>query len=79
MRKLLMDRDWNALKSETGHLMEGSHNFGFLEVSSEAEKTLKILKEKRLSRSSLDRETQLALESLFQSLDQFLARKLNSH
>lgn len=79
MRKQLMDRDWQALQTETHHLIESSENFGFEDLAIEGKRTLSLLSQKELSRSRIDPEAKLALENLFKVLDQFLAQRPNSH
>ena len=79
MRKQLVDRDWAELQSETLRLVESAENFGFADLAQEARRTLDLLSQKELSRSSIDPEAKVSLENLFRVLDQFLAHRLNSH
>ena len=77
MRKQLMDRDWNGLKSEAGHLAEGAENFGYRDVAEEVQKTLTVLNTRSLSRTTIDTEVKVAMEHLFRKLDRFLVEELD--
>ncbi len=75
MRKQLIDRDWDALKQEASHLAEGAQNFGFVSISEEVQKAIQTLESNRLSRTRINTEAKVAMESLFRTLDRFLVEQ----
>jgi HPt (histidine-containing phosphotransfer) domain-containing protein len=78
MRKQLMNREWEAIKSEATHLAEGAQNFGYSEIALEIQKTIVVLNQRPLTRTAIDPEAKRTLENLFQSLDRFLTKN-SSH
>ena len=75
MRKQFMDRDWTALKQEASHLAEGAQNFGYPTISEEVLKAIDTLNSSQLSRTTINTEAKVAMESLFKKLDRFLVEQ----
>lgn len=76
MRKLLMDRNWDTLKSEAHQLADGAQNFGYPELVDEVNRSLEVLNKQNLTRTTMDPEAKAALETLFKRLDRFLAQQV---
>ncbi len=72
MRKQLVDRDWNGIKTEASHLAEGAQNFGYPDLAIKVENALQILNKRTLSKTAIDSEAKQTLEELFRTLDHFL-------
>jgi hypothetical protein len=75
MRKQLMDRDWVGLKLEAGHLAEGAQNFGFTGLSEDVNRALEVLNSSALSKTAINTEAKVAMETLFKKLDRFLVEE----
>jgi hypothetical protein len=75
MRKQLMDRDWVGLKLEAGHLADGAQNFGFTGLSEEVNRALEVLNSSALSKTAINTEAKIAMETLFKKLDRFLVEE----
>ena len=75
MRKQLVDRDWAGLKQEAHHLAEGARNFGYTEIADEVERALGVLNAGPLSRTAINTEAKISMETLFQRLDRFLVEE----
>jgi hypothetical protein len=75
MRKQLVDRDWAGLKVEAVHLAEGAENFGFTGLCSDVNQALEILNSSVLSRTAINTEAKVAMETLFKKLDRFLVEE----
>jgi hypothetical protein len=75
MRKQLMDRDWVGLKLEAGHLADGAQNFGFTGLSEDVNRALEVLNSSVLSKTAINTEAKVAMETLFKKLDRFLVEE----
>ena len=75
MRKQLMNRDWVGLKLEAGHLADGAQNFGFTGLSEEVNRALEVLNSSSLSKTAINTEAKIAMETLFKKLDRFLVEE----
>jgi hypothetical protein len=75
MRKQLMDRDWAGLKLEAGHLADGAQNFGFTDLSEDVNRALEVLNSSSLSKTAINTEAKIAMETLFKKLDRFLVEE----
>jgi hypothetical protein len=75
MRKQLVDRDWEGLRLEVVHLAEGAQNFGFPSLSEDVNQALEVLKSSALSKTAINTEAKMAMETLFKKLDRFLVEE----